>query len=116
LVDDEEQLVSALAERLSLRGIEATWATNCLDALASAELQDFDIAVLDVKMPKVGGFELKGLLQKKSPRMKFIFVTGHGSEADFEVGATEGGAAYYLAKPVSIEVLIQKMKEVIGGE
>jgi len=112
LVDDEEQLVSALAERLSLRGIKAAWATNCLDALGLVELEDFDVAVLDVKMPKMCGFELKEKIQEKRPRMRFIFVTGHGSEEDFRVGSAEGGG-YYLVKPVNIEVLIKKMKQIL---
>ena len=114
LVDDEEQLVSALAERLALRGIEAKWASNCLDAQGAAELENFDIAVLDVKMPKMSGFELKERLHKKFPHMKFIFVTGHGSEADYETGAVEGGQDYYLVKPVKIELLIEKMKQILG--
>lgn len=114
LVDDEEQLVSALAERLAIRGIEASWVTNCIDAQAQAEMKTFDIAVLDVKMPKMSGFQLKKLLNKISPEMKFIFVTGHGSVADFEIGSKEGGEAFYLAKPVKIEVLIEKMNQIMG--
>ena len=114
LVDDEEELVSALAERLSYRGIKASWVGNCLDALALAELENFDLAVLDVRMPKMSGIELKRRLQKKRPAMKFIFVTGHGSEDDFRVGSGEEGAGYYLVKPINIEVLIKKMKEVLS--
>jgi DNA-binding response OmpR family regulator len=61
-VDDEEQLISALAERLNLRGMDAAWAANCDDALRLAEEGNFDIAVLDVKMPKMSGFQLKKML------------------------------------------------------
>ena len=42
--------------------------------------------------------------------MKFIFMTGHGSEDDFRAGSAEAGAAYYLVKPVNIENLMIKMK------
>jgi DNA-binding response OmpR family regulator len=69
LVDDEEELVSALAERLSLRGIDADWASTCHDALTRVESQTFDIAVLDVKMPKMSGLELKRRLQDKCPEL-----------------------------------------------
>jgi len=41
--------------------------------------------------------------------MKFIFLTGHGSENDFKTGEAETGAGYYLVKPVNIERLIEKM-------
>ena len=89
LVDDEVELVSALAERLSLRGIEADWASTCHDALMQIELETYDIAVLDVKMPKVSGLELKREMQTKCPHTKFIFVTGHGSESDFQEALSE---------------------------
>jgi DNA-binding response OmpR family regulator len=45
--------------------------------------------------------------------MKFIFMTGHGSETDYKAASAEGGAQYYLAKPVNIGVLINKMKEAL---
>jgi len=109
LVDDEKELVSTLAERLSLRGIEADWVTDVNDALEKVDTRTYDIAVLDVKIPKMSGIELKKKLEKKSPNMKFLFMTGHGSENDFKAGVAEAGAEYYLPKPVNIEVLIEKM-------
>ena len=113
LVDDETELVSTLAERLGLRGIDACWATSYEEALSWMEKMAFDIAVLDVKMPKVDGLELKKRLQARNPAMKFIFVTGHGSTQDFETGASEVGADYYLVKPLNIETLIAKLKEAL---
>ena len=116
LVDDEEELVSTLAERLSLRGIEAVWVTNAEDALRRVTGSHYDLAILDVKLPKISGFKLKTKMEEMDPGMKFIFLTGHGSEDDFKTGAAEAGAAYYLVKPVSIDALIQKMKEVVESE
>lgn len=116
LVDDEEELVSTLAERLSLRGIDVDWATSGERAIELAKDNPYDIAVLDVKIPKISGIKLKSELQKVGPLMKFIFVTGHGSEDDFRAGAAEAGAEYYLAKPVNIDILIQKMNAVLEEE
>jgi DNA-binding response OmpR family regulator len=113
LVDDEEELVTALAERLSLRGIHADWATGGEKALQLARSNPYDIAVLDVKIPKISGIKLKSELARLCPAMKFIFVTGHGSEEDFREGTAEAGAGYYLLKPVKIDILIQKMNEVL---
>ncbi len=112
LVDDEEQLVSTLAERLSLRGFEVSWAITGLDALAQVEIDTFNVAVLDMKMPLMSGSELKNKLQAKCPAMKFIFLTGHGSEADFKSAALNTGEEYYLIKPLNIDVLVQKLREV----
>jgi DNA-binding response OmpR family regulator len=115
LVDDEEEFVATLAERLSLRGIEAQWATSAEEALRLLETEAFDLAVLDVKIPKVDGLELRKRMQAKCPALKFIFVTGHGSTDDFECGISEVGADYYLAKPIKIEHLILKMNEALQG-
>lgn len=113
LVDDEEQLVSTLAERLELRGIEAEWVTSSAAALERVQSEPFDLAVLDVKIPKISGLELKKRLQVIDPKMKFIFMTGHGSEDDFKIGAAEAGKDFYLVKPVKIESLLEKMNEVM---
>jgi DNA-binding response OmpR family regulator len=115
LVDDEEELVATLAERLEMRGIAARFATSAETALKLLEAEPFDIAVLDVKIPKVDGLALKKRIQERYPGMKFIFVTGHGSARDFECGASEVGADYYLAKPLKIDHLIAKLNEVLKG-
>ena len=114
LVDDEAELVEALAERLSLRGIHADWFVTCKDALDSLDHHAYDVAVLDVKMPKMSGIALKKKMEEKAPGMGFIFLTGHGSEADFRAGTSEAGADFYLVKPVGIDELLKKMKEVVG--
>lgn len=117
LVDDELELVSALAERLAIRGIFADYATTGDQALRMAKETDYDLAVLDVKMPHVSGLELWDQLHALHPRMRCIFLTGHTSERDFQAGTRSG--ALYLLKPLKIEVLIQKIRELLerpGGE
>ena len=112
LVDDEKELVSTLAERLSLRDIEADWVTTGEAAIASAESNTYDIVVLDVKMPKISGIALKKKLELINPVLKYIFMTGHGSEDDFNTASSESGVEYYLVKPVNIDDLVRKMKEI----
>ena len=111
LVDDERELVSTLAERLSFREIDADWVTSGEEALKKAETETYDLAILDVKMPKISGIKLKGMLEAKYPDMKFIFMTGHGSEDDFRAGSSK---AYYLVKPINIEALVSKINEALN--
>ncbi len=111
LVDDETEFVTTLAERLSFRGFKVDYAIRTIDALALAEKNEYDLAVLDMKMPGTSGLELKGLLEKIQKDMKFIFLTGHGSEADYVAGSS--ASACYLVKPVKIETLIAKMHEAV---
>ncbi|MDD4731508.1 MAG: response regulator [Desulfovibrio sp.] len=111
LVDDEAELVSAMAERLAMRGMEADWAETGEQALEMAEAAQYDVAVLDMKMPRIGGLELRRRLEERSPDMKFIFLSGHGSEEDFRAGSAE--AESYLIKPVRIEDLVERIHEAV---
>jgi DNA-binding response OmpR family regulator len=114
LVDDEEELASALAERLNMRDIETDWVTSCDEAMTKVTSTTYDVAVLDMKMPKMSGLELKARLQERSPQLKFIFVTGYVSEMDFEQVACQAGEECYLVKPVDINLLIERMNDLMG--
>ena len=74
--------------------------SKAMDALALAEKNVYDMAVLDMKMPGTGGLELRGLLEQKYPNMKFIFLTGHGSEDDYVAGSS-GSAAIWSNRSIS---------------
>jgi len=112
LVDDEKKFAMMLAKRLVLRGIDADYVHTGEDAIVKIEKSRYDVAILDVKMPGIGGLELERQLKKLAPEMKFIFLTGHGSKADFDTGSAQ--AERYLAKPIQIEELIKILKEVTG--
>ena len=116
LVDDEIDFVVTLAERLSLRGMETDWAIHPEEAIDMAAKRNYELAVLDVKMPKVSGIDLKKRLQELRPDMKFIFLTGHGSEESFHAAADEAGAGYYLLKPIQIEELVVKIRAALAEE
>ncbi|SDN95458.1 response regulator [Desulfonauticus submarinus] len=111
LVDDEEELVATLAERLSFRGIEADFATTGEEALSLAEKHTYDLAILDMKMPKLSGLELMDKLKQIQPNLKFGFLTGHGSEQDFHA-TCDKGSCFYLVKPVDFEDFLHKLNEI----
>jgi DNA-binding response OmpR family regulator len=116
LVDDEVELVSTLAERLSIRGFDVKWTTTSEDALKQVEAYRFDVALLDLKMPRICGLKLKETLHEKFPEMKFIFLTGYGSEEDFKTISDQIGEEFYLVKPVDIDVLIDKINIIIKSK
>jgi DNA-binding response OmpR family regulator len=113
LVDDEEELVTALAERLEMRDFDADWATSGTEAVKKAKVTTYDVFVLDLKMPGQGGLEIMRQIRAFHPDAGFIFLTGHGSAEGWEMGKAEG-VRHYLAKPVNIEVLIGKLREAAG--
>jgi len=114
LVDDEQKFALMLAKRLELRGIQTTVFFAGDQALDTVEQGNrFDVAVLDVKMPGIGGVELKRKLALLDDRMKFVFLTGHGSTIDDTAGAQE--AENYLPKPLQIDVLIDTLNRLTDG-
>jgi len=112
LVDDEKKFATMLAKRLVLRGIDIDYVYTGEEAIIKAETQRYDAAILDVKMPGIGGIELERKLKQLDPCLKTIFLTGHGSKIDFEAGSAE--AACYLAKPIQIDELLSILREVAG--
>lgn len=112
LVDDEKRFVTVLAKRLRMRGFDADYAFTGEDALNMAADKRYDVMALDVKMPGIGGIQLKARLEELNPDAKFIFVTGHGSLEDFSIGSPQASA--YLAKPVAIDELIDTIHSCTG--
>ena len=113
IVDDEQDFVSTLAERLTLRGFQVEAATRGIDALRHVSEDDFSVLILDVKMPGIDGLELLAEIKQKHPDLPVILLTGYGSVADAERGIGEG-ACDYLMKPIDIDELIEKVRNAVG--
>ena len=110
LVDDEEEFVSALSERLELRGIEVESALNGEDALAIMVEKTFEVVILDVMMPGMGGLEVLKQIKSTHPNTQVILLTGHGATKE-GIEGMRLGAFDYLIKPVDIEEMLERMKE-----
>ena len=106
IVDDEGELVSALVERLGLRGVSAEGVTTGDEALARLEKGRYDVVLLDVKMPGLGGLEVIRRIKARDPHLEVILLTGHGSVKSVEDGMALG-AFDYLMKPVKIDNLVR---------
>jgi DNA-binding response OmpR family regulator len=111
LVDDEVEFVTTLAERLTLRGFAVDHSVTAAEAFDLAKRTRYDLAVLDMKMPGTSGLELQAQLAQLQPNLRFIFLTGHGSEDDYSAGRQQ--ADHYLVKPVDINVLIAKINQTV---
>jgi DNA-binding NtrC family response regulator len=114
IVDDEEELVSALVERLKLRGFDARGVTTGAEALADLERTACDVVVLDVKMPGLGGLEVIRRIKSERPGLEVVLLTGHGSSVSVEQGL-DAGAFEYLMKPVKIDELARILRSAGSG-
>lgn len=110
LVDDEEQFVHTLAERMSMRDAGTKVALNGEEALqlvANGEVPD--VMVLDLRMPGIDGLEVLRRVKKDYPKVQVIVLTGHGNEKDQEE-ALRLGAFEYHKKPVDLDVLVKDIR------
>ena len=114
LIDDEEELVTTLVERLGYRGVEADYALDGYNALLKMRECDYDVVLLDLKLPGMGGRELLKLFRRDYPRVPVLLITGHGAPEN-ETDGELMGAFDYLLKPVQLEDLIAKMREAVSG-
>ncbi len=110
LVDDEEGYIKVLNSRLTKRQFQVTTACSGGDAIKAARKQDFDVAILDLKMEGMDGLEVLKVFNQMGMDMQIIMLTGHGSQE----AAMEGiqlGAFDYLTKPCELHDLIEKINE-----
>jgi DNA-binding NtrC family response regulator len=113
LVDDEKGFVDIISKRMSRRHIEVTKALSGAEGIRALHGQDFDVAVLDLKMEDMDGVEVLKIFKKMVPDMPVIMLTGHGSEQAAREGI-QFGALDYLTKPCELEDLLHKIHEATG--
>jgi DNA-binding response OmpR family regulator len=108
LVDDEKEFVTALAERLELRGFQVQVAMDGESALGLIETDLPQVMVLDLKMPGIGGLEVLKRIKAQKLQISIIILTGHGSMREGKEGM-DLGAFDHLIKPIDIAVLVEKI-------
>ena len=109
LVDDEEEFVNTLSERLQMRDLESATVYDGGQAMESVTEEEPDVLVLDLKMPGIHGIDVLRWMKNFHPDVQVIILTGHGTESD-ELKAKELGAFDYLKKPVETDSLVKKIR------
>lgn len=109
LVDDEVGFATVMAKRLNRRNMEVTTAYSGSQGIQSLRRNEFDVAVLDLKMEDMDGIDVLKLFKIMDPRMPVIMLTGHGSEECASEGM-QHGAYDYLTKPYEFEDLLDKIR------
>ncbi|MBF0452589.1 MAG: response regulator [Candidatus Magnetomorum sp.] len=110
LVDDEEGYVNVLSNRLCKRHFWVSKMLSGAEAIRLLRKEDFDIAIVDLKMEDMDGIEVLKIFKLMVPEMPVIMLTGHGSEESAKEGMALG-AFDYLSKPCELEALIEKINE-----
>jgi DNA-binding NtrC family response regulator len=110
LVDDEEDFVETLAERMRSRGMDVSTCTSAVEALEKIDKKAFDAIVLDLKMPGMDGLEALKRIKEKNSKIQVILLTGQAT-IEKTIEAMKLGALDLLEKPADIEMLTEKIKQ-----
>ena len=113
LVDDEEEFVTTLAERLSIRGIQTRTALDGEAGLRRLAEEAPHVLLLDVMMPGMRGLDVLRAVRRNHPAVQVILLTGQGSTKDGIEGMKEG-AFDYMMKPFNIDGLVAKIGEAVA--
>ena len=109
IVDDEEEICKRLQRELQKEGCEVEYTTSPVGLIArlqnaKTEGGPYELVLLDIRMPKVSGFELLEEIRESGLDLDVIIITGYGDE-EKAVEAIRLGAADYLVKPISLDEL-----------
>ena len=113
VVDDDAVTCRLLGEVLSRDGATVLGETDPSRALARIEAEPLDLAILDIRMPKVDGLELLRCLRERLPTLPVVIMTAFGS-IDTAVQAIAAGAVDYVSKPMNLEEIRATVRRVLG--
>ena len=119
LVDDEPDITYTLEKVLEDNGFHVESINDPLLALDNYKDNFYDLVILDIKMPKMDGFELYIKLREKDPKVKICFLTAIATfKEDFRKRRLEMGKTinedYFILKPIQTEDLIKKLTSIMN--
>ena len=109
LIDDENEFIETLAERLELRGYVSKIASDGESGISMITSEPFDVVILDLMMPGLSGIDTLKQIKAIDNTLPVILLTGHGSTKDGMEGM-HIGAFDFLMKPLDINELLEKIK------
>lgn len=115
VAEDERDIRELIAFTLRFAGFDVMLATNGAEAVEMAEASPPDLIILDVRMPKMSGYEACRRL-KENPRtsaVPVVFLSAKGQESEIQQGLASG-ADEYILKPFAPDELIQQVRDILN--
>nr|WP_279593430.1 response regulator [Pseudodesulfovibrio sp. S3-i] len=113
IVDDEADFALALSRRLRRLGASVNTASNAVDAYEILETDPMDVVLLDMNMPDLNGLETLKIIRRNFGGVGVILLTG-GGDMSKAMQAMKAGAFDYLHKPVPLDRLWEKIRNMAG--
>jgi two-component system response regulator ChvI len=114
LVDDDRNILTSVSIALEAEGFKVRTYSDGSEALRGIAANPVDLAILDIKMPRMDGMELLGRLRQNS-NLPVIFLTSKDEEVD-EVLGLRMGADDYITKPFSQRLLLERIRALLRRE
>jgi len=117
LVEDEPLLANLLRQRLEKEGFSVTAAADGEVALRLLREQSFQLLLLDIILPKISGFELLETMRAdpQLERVPTIIISNLGQDSDIAKGQSLGAVAYFVKAKISIDELVQEVRNYLSG-
>ncbi|MEE9289221.1 MAG: response regulator [Bacteroidota bacterium] len=113
VVDDEDALRTVLSGELVGEGYDVETAADGDEAINVIQARTFDLVLLDIKMPKVDGFEVLKFLKSKYPNIKVIMLTGF-ADLKNAIESKKLGAEDFVSKPYDLVDLLTTIERVVS--
>lgn len=112
LLEDDQSFGYILTEYLNMHDFEVEWAQSAETAIISLQKSSFSLAILDIMLPKMDGFQFADQLKKIDPQLPFIFLSAKSLKID-QLKGFKLGAYDYINKPIDEELLLAKIKAIL---
>ncbi|MBI5477092.1 MAG: response regulator [Ignavibacteriales bacterium] len=112
--DDDLDLVTLLSKELSRAGYQVTAAYDGAEAVKHVQKKQFDLAILDIKMPKMNGLDVLKYIKKHYPATKVIILTAFADITN-ALEAKKNGAEAFLDKPCDVDELLALMDRLLSS-
>ncbi len=113
VVDDEEALRYLLSTELAAEGYEVETAGDGDEAIEAIKQKDYDVVLLDIKMPRVDGFEVLRFIKQNKPEIKVIMLTAY-ADVKNAIEALKLGASDFVSKPYDLEDILTSINRALG--
>jgi DNA-binding NtrC family response regulator len=115
LVDDEQDLLDAMAERMRIQGLDVSTTTSAWDALEKVEAESYDAIVMDLMMPEMNGLNALRAIKEMKPDLQVILLTAMAT-VEKEIEAANLGVIDLMEKPPDLKILVEKIRVAKAGK
>lgn len=113
VVDDEDALRTVLSGELVSEGYDVRTAADGDDAISNLQKENFDLVLLDIKMPRMNGFEVLKFVKEKYPRTRVVMLTGF-ADLKNAIESKKLGAEDFVSKPYDLVDLLTTIERVLS--